>query len=323
MTSCAAPINRAVWRILEGGGAVFIERARRLTVQRAFRHRVAIEAIADDLTALLDQADAAALSGNHPVLCGSLVGMAERLFAIRPFVPDVDPPGNWRDLLGAWLAGADVVDLGLESMRVIEEAFVYRLVWAIEAVRMRRAHGGESDVVEGSAAATIEAGVPQTMMAMLVRAGLPARVAAIKAIRDTQPAFVTRSEMNQWLGSNEVTALSDQPNWPTMETATIWKEFRTDLLSGRVSKWSMQEWNMQGATLNSFDAAIPGRITIDPGSRAVSITTPDFKYVTGIRQRLRQFRPSLLHVEYVGDRQSSRIFRMGRGEARWELPESD
>ncbi|MCQ4634019.1 DEAD/DEAH box helicase [Shinella sp. CPCC 100929] len=282
---------------------------------------LAIDAIAADLTALLDQADAAALAGNLPVLSASLIGMAERLFAIRPFVPDVELPGNWRDLLGAWLAGTDVVALGLENMRVVEDAFVYRLVWAIEAVRMRRrAEGGESDTIEGSAAATIEAGVPQTMMAMLVRAGLPSRIAAMAAIRETKPAFVTRGEMNQWLGSNEIAALSDQPDWPTANTGSIWKQFRNEALSGPVVKWAAQEWNMQSALPAFLNCAIPGRISINPADGVVSVTTPDFKHVVGIKHRLRQFSPRLLHVEYAADGQSARIIRIGRGEARWELP---
>ncbi|MBB4443490.1 DEAD/DEAH box helicase [Rhizobium leguminosarum bv. viciae] len=282
---------------------------------------LAIDAIAVDLTALLDEADAAALAGNLPVLSASLVGMAERLFVIRPFVPDVELPGNWRDLLGAWLAGTDVVALGLENMRVVEDAFVYRLVWAIEAVRMRRrAEGGETDTIEGSAAATIEAGVPQTMMAILVRAGLPSRIAATTAIRETQPTFVTRGEMNQWLGSNQIAALSDQPDWPTANTGTIWKQFRNEALSGPVVKWAAQEWNMQGAVPAFLSSAIPGRISINPADGVVSVTTPDFKHVIGIQHRLRQFSPRLLHVEYAADHQSARVMRIGRGEARWELP---
>ncbi|MBY5376103.1 DEAD/DEAH box helicase [Rhizobium leguminosarum bv. viciae] len=282
---------------------------------------LAIDAIAVDLTALLDEADAAALAGNLPVLSASLVGMAERLFVIRPFVPDVELPGNWRDLLGAWLAGTDVVALGLENMRVVEDAFVYRLVRAIEAVRMRRrAEGGETDTIEGSAAATIEAGVPQTMMAILVRAGLPSRIAATTAIRETQPTFVTRGEMNQWLGSNQIAALSDQPDWPTANTGTIWKQFRNEALSGPVVKWAAQEWNMQGAVPAFLSSAIPGRISINPADGVVSVTTPDFKHVIGIQHRLRQFSPRLLHVEYAADHQSARVMRIGRGEARWELP---
>ncbi|MBU1316275.1 MAG: DEAD/DEAH box helicase [Alphaproteobacteria bacterium] len=282
---------------------------------------LAIDAIAVDLTALLDQADAAASAGNLHILSESLVGMAERLFVIRPFVPDVELPGNWRDLLGAWLAGTDVVVLGLENMRVVEDAFVYRLVWAIEAVRMRRrAGGGETDTIEGSAAATIEAGVPQTMMAMLVRAGLPSRIAAMAAIRDTQPAFVTRGEMNQWLGSNQIAALSDQLDWPTANTGPIWKQFRNEALSGPVVKWAAQEWTMQSAVPAFVTSAIPGRISINPADGVVSVMTPDFKHVIGIKHRLRQISPRLLHVEYAADHQSARIMRIGRGEARWELP---
>lgn len=283
---------------------------------------LAIDAIAEDLTALLDQADAAALAGNHPVLSAALIGMAERLFTIRPFVPNVDLSSNWRDLLSAWLAGTDVVALGLDNMRIVEDAFVYRLVWAIEAVRMRRrANGGESEVIEGSAAATIEAGVPQTMMAMLVRAGLPSRVAAMTAIRETQPAFVTRGEMNHWLGSNDVTALSEQPDWPTSDTGALWKQFRNEALSKLILRWSAQEWNMQGAVPEFVSPSIPGRISIDLANSLVSVTTPDFKHVTGIQHQLRQLSPSLLHVEYAADRQSCRIVRMGRSEARWEMPQ--
>src|ERR1019366_5490844 len=44
---------------------------------------------------------------------------------------------------------------------------------------------------------------PQTMMAMLVRAGLPSRIAAMIVITQTRPSFVNGTEMNQWLRSDE------------------------------------------------------------------------------------------------------------------------
>ena len=194
---------------------------------------LAIDTMAGDMTALLDQGDAAAIRGDAPALSGALIGLAERLLPIRPFVPDVDLPPVWRDLLRVWLSGADVGGIGLDNMRVIEDAFVYRLVWAIEAVRMRRRANGKSEFIEGSAAATLETGLPQTMMAMLVRAGLPSRIAAMTVIAQTRPAFVTLTEMNQWLRSNEMAAWTDQSDWPTPETANIWKQFRNEAL-GRV-----------------------------------------------------------------------------------------
>ncbi|MBB3966997.1 hypothetical protein [Rhizobium metallidurans] len=109
------------------------ERVARSSVAAGF---VECQNFADDFAPA--RMNAAALAGSLPVLSASLVAMAERLFAIRPFVPDGELPGNWRDLLGAWLAGIDVVALGRENMRIVEDAFVSRLPGAIEAICMRR-----------------------------------------------------------------------------------------------------------------------------------------------------------------------------------------
>ena len=282
---------------------------------------LAIDAIADELTELLDLADGAALGGNVDVLSASLGAMGRRLFAIRPFRPDDDLPANWEALLRSWLGGVDVVAFGVDNMRVVEDAFVYRLVWAIEAIRMRRrANGGESEMIEGSAAATLETGVPQAMMAMLIRNGLPSRVAAMTAIRDTGPAFVTVAEMNQWLASNQIAALTDQPDWPTPGTASVWKKFRSDALVVGTVKWEAQDWRLNGPIPALIDPNFPGRIEIDANNGAVSVTTPDYRHVTGIRHRVRQYTPSLMQVSFAADRQTTQIFRIGRGAATWQEP---
>jgi hypothetical protein len=81
-------------------------------------------------------------------------------------------------------------------MRIVEDAFTYRLVWALEAIRTRRMSLGWSpEIIAGGAAATLETGVPQFMMAMLIRAGLPSRRAAMIAVRDGSAFFVTPAEM--------------------------------------------------------------------------------------------------------------------------------
>lgn len=132
----------------------------------------------------------------------------ERLLAIRPFVPDTPLPANWKELLGTWLHGQDVAGIGQEGMRVVVDAFVYCLVWAIEAVRMnRQINGGESEMlVEGAAAACLEARLPSNAMAMLVRAGLSSRVAAKTVIEEMTPGFTNRTVMKDWLRSAEVVA---------------------------------------------------------------------------------------------------------------------
>lgn len=276
---------------------------------------LAIDALAAELTELLDLGDTAALVGDADALTAALVGMGERLLAIRPFVSDDPLPANWKELLGAWIRGEDVAAIGQKGMRVVDDAFVYRLVWAIEAVRMnRRINGGESEMlVEGAAAACLEAGLPSNAMAMLVRAGLPSRVAAKTVIEQMTPGFTNRAEMKAWLRSAEVAAYDHAPGWPTLETHSIWQQFRRDVLSSEDGKWASQEWTMQWPSRSTF----PMRVEVDPQSGQVSIATPDFAQLTTIRQKLQAESPSLFEVEPLQDGTSVSIRRIGRGEARW------
>ena len=163
---------------------------------------LAIDAMADELAELLDRADDAALSGDIDELADALGGLGERLLFMRPFIPDKANalPLNWKAILRSWVSGEEVSKIGPQNMRIVEEAFTYRLVWALEAVRTRRMSlGWSSDTVAGGAAAAVETGVPQFMMAMLIRAGLPSRRAAMAAIEDAKPVFVTPAEMRAWL----------------------------------------------------------------------------------------------------------------------------
>ena len=50
-------------------------------------------------------------------------------------------PANWKVILRAWISGDAVEKIGPQNMRAVEEAFTYRLVWALEAVRTRRMSG--------------------------------------------------------------------------------------------------------------------------------------------------------------------------------------
>ena len=93
---------------------------------------LAIDAMADELGELLDRADLAALLGDNDELSESLAGLAERLLVMRPFIPDMKNalPLNWKEVLYAWVSGADVEKIGAGNMKVVEDAFMYRLVWA-------------------------------------------------------------------------------------------------------------------------------------------------------------------------------------------------
>lgn len=105
-------------------------------------------------------------------------------------------PQAWDFILRSWVSGEDIAKVGPQNMRAVEDAFTYRLAWALEAVRTRfRSLSWSPETVAGRGSAAVETGIPQFMMSMLIRAGLPSNRAAMAAIEDAKPGFVTPAEM--------------------------------------------------------------------------------------------------------------------------------
>lgn len=283
---------------------------------------LAIDAMADDLEVLLDSADLAALAGDIDDLSSALVGLAERLLVVRPFVPDKRNalPDDWRDLLTKWISGTDVEEIGADRMRIVEDAFIYRLVWALEAVRTRRASfGWESEVVSGGGAASLETGVPQLMMAMLIRAGLPSRKAAMTAIEQCNPMFMTLGEMRAWIASAEVEALSQQADWPTAETAALWQRFCQNMLGEHVESWTTEAWKRALDVQQGQVLPPPGiyRIEIDAEEEETWLVTPDFQRVTRFRKSIQDHAPSVWMGRLRQGRTMVEATRWGRPRATW------
>lgn len=285
---------------------------------------LAIDAMADVLADLLDRGDRAALRGDVDELVDALGGLGDRLLFMRPFIPSKNSPlpGNWREILRSWVSGEDVAKIGQQNMRVVEEAFTYRLVWGLEAVRTRRmALGWSPETVAGGAAAAVETGVPQLMMSMLIRAGLPSRQAAMAAINDAEPVFVTPAEMRAWLESDEVTAYTDAGNWPRPDTAALWARFRTEALSGGIQKWSVEQYTR---LLEVADAPPAGlyRIITDEGDGRTWLTTPDFQRVAAFKKPAVDPKPSLFSGRLDGKTRLVEALRVGRGKLRWPPADS-
>jgi hypothetical protein len=286
---------------------------------------LSIDAMADDLARLIDQADAAAISGDADKLSESLIGLGERLLVMRPFIPDKNNPlpANWKAILRQWVSAIDVDDIGSNNMRVVEEAFAYRLVWALEAIRTRRVSLGWSpDIVAGGAAASLETGLPQFMMSMLVRAGLPSRRAAMAAVRSTDALFITPAEMREWLGSNEVAALTDQGDWPTVETAALWKRFRTEALSVAVQKWSVTTFRRLLALPANRSHPSKGLYRVLPSGNVDGrtwLSTPDYHPIAPFKRTMRDLKPSLISGTLPGNSSVVAAVRLGRGKATWPL----
>ncbi|HMM45302.1 MAG TPA: DEAD/DEAH box helicase [Candidatus Macondimonas sp.] len=280
---------------------------------------LSIDAMADELAELLDRADDAALRGDVDELADAIGGLGERLLFMRPFIPDKANalPANWKAILRSWVSGEDVAKIGAQNMRAVEEAFTYRLVWALEAVRARRMSLGWSPGrVAGGAAATVETGVPQFMMAMLIRAGLPSRRAAMAATEAAKPVFVTPAEMRAWLESDEITAYTDADDWPTPDTAALWARFRTEALSGGIQKWSVERYKR----LLDIEAVPPAglyRVVTDEGDGRTWLATPDYHRVAAFKRSAVDPKPSLFSGRLSGDTKLVEALRVGSRKLFW------
>ena len=172
----------------------------------------ALDAIAADANLLLIQANGAILEGDAEAAIAAITGIAERVFAFYPFTPD-PMPANWRDILRAWLLGQPLAAIAAgqesETLQFIEGGLVYRLPWAMEAIRVRAAANGDTVGVDflledhelGLAVPAVETGTLNRSASILIQAGFNSRLAAIKAVTDTGATFQTGQELRQWLNS--------------------------------------------------------------------------------------------------------------------------
>ena len=195
----------------------------------------ALDAIAADANILLVQANGGILDGDAEAAIMAITSIAERVFAFYPFRPD-PMPANWRDILRTWLLGQPLAAIAAgqesETLQFIEGGLVYRLPWAMEAIRVRAAANGDTiggflldDYELGLAVLAVETGTLNRSASILIQAGFNSRLAAIKAVTDTSATFPTGQELRQWLNSEAVAAWSAQPDWPTAETKAMWTEF--------------------------------------------------------------------------------------------------
>lgn len=210
----------------------------------------ALDTIAADANLLLIHANGAILAGDAEAAIVAITGLAEQVFAFYPFTPD-PLPANWRDILRAWLLGQPLAALAAgqssETLQFVEGGLVYRLPWAMEAIRVRAAANGDTvgifdlaleDHELGLAVPAVETGTLNRSASILIQAGFNSRLAAIKAVTDTGATFTGGQELRQWLTSEAIVAWSALPDWPTLETKPIWMEFAQSFTPAEKRKWA-------------------------------------------------------------------------------------
>ena len=214
----------------------------------------ALDAIAEEANSLLVNANIALFVGDAEVAIMAITSLAERVFEFYPFTPN-QMPKNWRNLLRCWLLGEPLAELASgqesEALHFIEDGLVYRLPWAMEAVRVRAAANGDvvgeydlalDDYELGLAVPAVETGTMNRSASILIQAGFNSRLAAIKAVTDTGATFTTGKELRLWLDSDATAVWSAQPDWPTAETKKMWTNLEQNFMQHENLVWSERRY---------------------------------------------------------------------------------
>jgi len=281
---------------------------------------LALDVIADELADLVDAADAAAIAGDADELAETLIGVAEKLLVIRPFTPNAALPNGWQAVLRSWVSGHGVDQIGPDLMKTVEDAFTYRLVWGLEAIRTRRMTAGwTSEMIAGGGAATVETGVPSIMMAMLIRVGLPSRRAAMAAIETGDAVFADSAEMRAWIMSDEVETLTARDDWPTAETSALWRRFRDEVIGVSAPIWKVRTYRRRLELAEGQDRPADGdyRVEIDHRRDRAWIVSPDFRRIAKVRKPVRDPHSALYRARFVAGDDRAHVERLGPGEAEW------
>ena len=274
-----------------------------------------VDAMADELADDLDQADMAALQGNPDELHESLERLAERLLAVRPFATET-LEDDWTDILREWINGSSLSDIGSEYVELIEDAFMYRLVWALEAVRVRRHSLGwepEDGTIAGAAAACVDTGLPDFRMTLLVRGGLASREAAQAVVRELDPEFFDGSGMRRWLASDVVADLSLREDWPSESTAWLWHRFRNEALSNRERAWHKSTESIEISEIH--DPAVRDRALVrvepDRDEGGTWLTGPDLRRIGWLNEVIEELPNSVTYAEIDLRKSEAVVHRIG------------
>ena len=276
---------------------------------------VLVDEMADGLAYVLDLADWAALVGDVDALYKTLVILAKRLLTIRPFAPD-KLNGNWINILREWINGTSMSDIGSKHVKLIEDAFMYRLVWSLEAIRVRRQSLGwepKDGTIAGAAAACVDTGLPDYRMTLLVRSGLASRAAAQAVVNKLNPNFFNDIELRQWLGSEIMDYYSFLPNWPTKSTESLWRRFRSEALSNSERAWvkSSESYDMS----MMYDHAIPDgslvRVGRDPDNFGTWLMGADFKRVGWLFEVIEDSPNSVTYAKLDLRESKAHVLRIG------------
>lgn len=243
---------------------------------------------APELEELLLRANVYVGSGESEMAVEAITAFAEISFGIAPFAPR-NLLDNWAALLRLWLLGQPLTEWlagdSDDAITFIEQAFVYSLPWAMEAVRVRAAvHENVfsddlklSDYPHAHAVAALETGTLSIPATLLIQSGFASRLAAIRAVETTGADFDSMSGLELWLKSDALLAASEDDAWPTAETRELWLDYVSNTSGPAGKAWAAKGYTSPVQwTGVPMPPGVPLRIGGGVG-RERAVLSPDFQ----------------------------------------------
>lgn len=208
-----------------------------------------LDAQADVLERRLQESERSMRHGNDQAVIEAVTSFATIVFEIPPFAPR-KLPQQWESILAAWLRGQDVARMAGEevadTLEFIDDSLVYRLPWALEAVRVR-ATAHQQDPTgdpwaytmgeDGLSATALETGTLNRSAALLMQAGFSSRAGALAAVRAADGTFTTVAGLHEWLDSASVRKRANDAQWPTASSHELWVDFLKGTGAAREATW--------------------------------------------------------------------------------------
>lgn len=252
-----------------------------------------LDAHAANLVELLLRAEDALVAGDAHPAADAVVEFAKLVFQTAPFHIARAMPDTWENALRAWMEGhpaSEVIAIGGDDgVDLLQEAFTYRLPWAMEAVRVHAIAVGQegAESLRGIAPLAAEAGSANRAVIILIRAGLSSREGAMAAVAKTAATFVDRNGMIEWLSSEEVARLSDQPDWPTPLSRHSWLQFVDVEKKSGARQWKRETHSVHVEWLGDApDAGTHVVLEEGVGPSGGLVLTPDLMKLGALRSIL-------------------------------------
>lgn len=193
-----------------------------------------------ELTLHLAACDEALATGDILRATEALQALAGVLLVVHPFSHKTLHP-LWSEVLAGWISGEPTSTLvkhySSECLDTIQQAFVYRLVWGVEAIRVQAASMGVpgADRVSGSAALALTYGLPSRQACLLAQAGLVSRSMALSVLERFPGNFTTHSELASWL---EIVGADATSIWQDRPSREAWQDLVASVTAAANSRWS-------------------------------------------------------------------------------------